>query len=115
MVFHSESGYSLYVAGSSEGRTVEAVKFYLAIHHAGYPVYMDDAGQLVDRFRETEKIGIMPEGVIPRYCSTWFPGEKVIDFMNLPFERTDEMLPYCVWQPLFHPALLEREGEQQDG
>lgn len=108
MVFHAESGYYLFVSGSSESRTVEAVRFYLAIHHAGFPVYMDDVKQLIARFEETEKIGIVPDGVIPRYCGTWFPGENVIDFMNLPFERTEEMLPYCVWQPLFHPELLEQ-------
>ena len=109
LVFHGESGYFLYVAGSSESRTVEAVKFYLAIHHAGYPVYISDVKQLIERFRETEKIGIVPDGVFPRYCGTWFPGENVIDFMNLPYDRTEETIPFCVWQPLFHPTLLGQE------
>jgi hypothetical protein len=27
-----------------------------------------------------------------------FPNENIIDFMNLPFENRDELLPYCVWQ-----------------
>lgn len=30
-------------------------------------------------------IGIVPEGIIPCYCSSMFPGEKIIDFMNLPY------------------------------
>lgn len=108
-VYKNDNGFFLFVAGSSEGRTVEAVKFYLAIHHAGYPVYIDDVKQLIERFQETEKIGIVPDGVFPRYCGTWFPSENVIDFMNLPYDRTEETIPYCVWQPLFHPTLLEQE------
>ena len=108
-VYKNDNGFFLFVAGSSEGRTVEAVKFYLAIHHAGYPVYIDDVKQLIERFQETEKIGIVPNGVFPRYCSTRFPGENVIDFMNLPYERTEETIRHCVWQPLFHPTLLEQE------
>ena len=59
---------------------------------------MHKAKLLADRLLEKEKIGIVPDGVIPAYCESLFPNENIIDFMNLPFENRDELLPYCVWQ-----------------
>ena len=97
-VGHDDGGYYLSVAGDAWNRTVESVKFYLALRNAGLPVYMHKAKLLADRLLEKEKIGIVPDGVIPAYCDSLFPDENVIDFMNLPFENRDELLPYCVWQ-----------------
>lgn len=97
-VSHDAGGYYLSVAGDAWNRTVESVKFYLALCKAGLPVYMHKAKLLADRLLEKEKIGIVPDGVIPAYCDSLFPDENIIDFMNLPFENRDELLPYCVWQ-----------------
>ena len=72
-----------------------------------YPVYIYNAKELVDRFNETEKIGVVPKGVTPCYCSLWFPKENIISFMNLPYEKTDEVAAHCVWQPLEEVKLLE--------
>lgn len=97
-VGHDAGGYYLSVAGDAWNRTVESVKFYLALRNAGLPVYMHQAKLLADRLLEKEKTGIVPDGVIPAYCDSLFPDENIIDFMNLPFENRDELLPYCVWQ-----------------
>jgi hypothetical protein len=97
-VSHDDGGYYLSVAGDAWNRTVESVKFYLALRNAGLPVYMHKAKLLAARLLEKEKIGLVPDGVIPAYCDSLFPDEDVIDFMNLPFENRDELLPYCVWQ-----------------
>ena len=97
-VQHDEKGYYLWLAGSSVGRTVETIKFYLALVKAGLPVFLSNVALLVERLRGTEKIGIVPEGVFPRYCDSYFPDEKIISFMNYPYERGDKLLPYCVWQ-----------------
>ena len=91
-------GYYLSVAGDAWNRTVESVKFYLALRRAGLPVYMHEAKTLSDRLTEKEKIGIVPDGVMPAYCESLFPNEKVIDFMNLPDENRDELVKHCVWQ-----------------
>ncbi|SDB58507.1 hypothetical protein SAMN02910317_03071 [Ruminococcaceae bacterium FB2012] len=104
---HDSRGFFLGVQGAARTRCVEAVKFFLAIHRAGYPVYIYNAKELVDRFNETEKIGVVPKGVTPRYCSLWFPKETIISFMNLPYEKTDEVAAHCVWQPLEEVKLLE--------
>ncbi|MBQ6519268.1 MAG: hypothetical protein IJI14_11150 [Anaerolineaceae bacterium] len=97
-VQHDDKGYYLWLSGSSWGRTVETIKFYIALTKAGLPVYLSDAEMLVDRLRETEKIGIVPKGVFPRYCSSYFPDEDIIDYINLPYEKREDLLPFCVWQ-----------------
>ena len=95
-VHEDEDGYTLTVAGDAWTRTIESVKFYLALRRAGLPVYMMEAAALADRLTEKEKIGIVPEGVMPAYCHSYFPNEHIIDFMNLPDENREELLPHCV-------------------
>jgi len=37
-------------------------------------------------------IGIVPEGIFPRYCHSMFPREDIIDFLNLPWEERDTFI-----------------------
>ncbi len=106
-VTEDEKGYFLYLAGRSEGRCVEAIKFYLSLRAAHIPVFIYDAKELVARLRGEERIGIVPESVIPRYCSSWFPNEGIIDFMNLPYERREEVVAHTTWQQL-EPVQLAK-------
>ena len=99
-VHHDEKGYFLNLAGSSWGRTIETVKFFNELHHRGIPVCVREAGLLVKRLQETEKIGIVPEGIIPAYCEAYFPGESIIAFRNLPEERREEVAMHCIWQDI---------------
>ena len=92
-----EKGFFLYLAGDAWNRTVETVKFYLALTRAGIPVFLLEAHALAERMTETEKIGIVPEGVFPGYCGSWFPDEHIIDFINLPYENREKLLPFCTW------------------
>jgi hypothetical protein len=59
----------------------------------------------------TDKIGIVPEGVLPRYCEGRFPGERIIDFMNLGSEHEEKLAGYIKWQPL--PGIQLREDEKE--
>ena len=79
-------------------RTVETIKFYLALVKASLPIFLSNAAILVKRLCGTEKIGIVPEGVFPRYCESYFPDEDIIFFINYTYESVDKLLPYCVWQ-----------------
>ena len=106
-VGNDDKGYYLSVAGNAWSRTVETVKFYLALRRAGLPVYIHEAKILSDRLTEKEKIGIVPDGVMPAYCENLFPNEKIIDFMNLPDEHRDELAKYCVWQKEIELSLIE--------
>lgn len=105
-----ERGYFFGLAGSSEGRCIEAVRIYLALRREGISVYLREANALVDRLLEKEEIGIVPNGVIPRYCESLFPGQHIIDFMNLPWEKEDldKMLPFIKWQDIEKVELAQK-------
>lgn len=110
IVHRDAHGYYLVVAGLAETRTIEAVRFFLALHRAGVPVCIRNAEKLKARLTGAESIGIVPEGVFPAYCHARFPGEDIVDFMNLPREHQDELAKYCRWQPIPVPRM-KKEGE----
>lgn len=105
-VSNDKDGYYLTLAGSSRVRTIETAKFYLALQRKGLPVRLRDAAILVERLQETEKIGIVPEGIWPVYCEGMFPGEHIIAFRNLPNEQQAEVAQHCVWQSIRKTELL---------
>lgn len=115
-VIEDEKGYYLRLAGSATSRTVETVKFYLALRRAGIPVALYDANIMAQRMTETEKIGIVPQGILPVYCHSLFPGENIKTFLNLPSEKRDLMAQYCVWYDVEISKLKENvELPEQKG
>ena len=103
-----ENGYYLVVAIYSPYWTVEAVRFYLALHRAGLPVWIQDADVLKDRLTGEERVGIVPAGVDPFYCDNYFPGQKIMEFMNLPSEKTEAFAALCHWQSITVSGLKEK-------
>ena len=99
-VRHDEKGWWLRLAGSSLGRSVEIVKFYLALEDHGLPIFLTDGIELAAMLTGTDYIGIVPEGIIPRYCASLFQGEKILDFMNLPQESREQVEKAAIWYPL---------------
>lgn len=101
-VGHDKQGFIFCLAGVSVGRCIETIRIYLAFKREKIPVFLWDAKELVDRLLEKELIGIVPQGIIPRYCGYMFPDDEVITFMNLPYEKDDveKMLPFIMWQDL---------------
>ena len=65
---------------------------------------------IMDRFLGIDRIGIVPEHVIPIYCESWFPNMEILDFMNLPYETDDyeKMLPKIIWFEELKQELLEK-------
>jgi len=102
-------GFYLSLAGSSYGRSTETIKFYLALCHAGLPVIINDGETLIERVKGTEKVGVVPQGIIPKYCHSYFPNEDIISFMNLPYENTDIVAEKCVWQDIRDVKLISSE------
>lgn len=98
-VRHNEHGYFLSVKGKAWTRSIEAIKFYNALRQEGVAVYLHDAKGITDRLLGRDRIGIVPEHVIPAYCESWFPGMEILDFMNLPYEQDEyeAMLPKITW------------------
>ena len=105
-VNHQEQGYFFSVAGKSWSRSVEAIKFFLALHRSGLPVVIFDGKELAARVAGVDKIGIVPQGVLPRYCESLFPNEKILDFMNLPYDNREKFASYVVWQDVPEVRLL---------
>ena len=108
-VHHDAQGFYLGIAGSSYGRTTETIKFYLALCRKEIPVFIDDGKNLLERIMGTEKVGVVPQGIIPRYCHSSFPGEDVISFMNLPYENTEKVAEKCIWQDVREVKLNLKE------
>jgi len=97
-VFEDEKGYYYQLAGSATTRTVETIRFYLALRRAGIPVALFEGSLLAARITETEPIGIVPQGILPAYCHSFFPKENIKSFINLPLEKTDLVSRRCMWQ-----------------
>lgn len=93
------------MAGSSVGRSVETVKFYLALSEHGLSVYLDNAVELAAMLMGKDYIGIVPEDVLPAYCSSLFPDENMLDFMNLPWEETEQVIKAAIWYPVTEVLL----------
>jgi hypothetical protein len=86
-VNYDDKGWYLTLAGSSYGRSVETIKFYLALVKQAIPIYLYESEGIALRLTEVDYIGIVPERVPPRYCSTLFPDVKILDFMNRPVRK----------------------------
>ncbi|MCL2711803.1 MAG: hypothetical protein FWD37_00805 [Methanomassiliicoccaceae archaeon] len=106
---NDEKGWYLSLSGSCRGRSVETIKFYLALTDAGIPVYLNDGKELANMITGRDHIGIVPEGIFPRYCSSWFPKEPIIDYMNLRRERAEEIIAATYWYPLGEVRMIQDE------
>lgn len=99
-VLQDEKGWWLNLAGSSLGRSVETVKFYLALKDKGLPVDLTDGVEIAAMLTGTDYIGIVSEDIFPRYCSSLFPDERILNYMHLPFEETEQVMKSVIWFPL---------------
>ena len=89
--------YYFVVDGRSESRFIEAINFYLAIRDMNLPVVLNDSGLLLARLKGEENLGIVPRGIIPRYCEGRFPDQKIYSFLNI-YEDEEAIVPYVKWQ-----------------
>ncbi|MFH0866044.1 MAG: hypothetical protein V1904_07605 [Bacteroidota bacterium] len=100
-IHKNEKGWYLRLAGSSCIRVVETVRFAAALFKNNVPFILSDAEEIYRMIRGVDYIGIVPENVTPRYCHSFFPKEdKIIDFMNLGFEKENEIIKKAFWYPL---------------
>ena len=98
-VKHCDKGYYFELAGKAWSRSIETVKFYNALRRKGVAVYLRDAKGITDRLLGEDRVGIVPEHVIPFYCERRFPDMELLDFMHLPYEKEEyeKMLPKIIW------------------
>lgn len=100
-----ESGYYFEISGKH--RPFEAVNFYISLKKAGLPIVLEDADEIVARFKGSDYIGIVPHSVIPKYCEEMFPSKfgKVIDFIHVYDEDLKKYGKEIIWIPEL-PAKL---------
>ena len=55
---------------------------------------------MADRFLGVDLVGLVTAEEIPNYCESYFPGEKILDFMNLDKEKKKKILEYITWQDI---------------
>lgn len=103
----AEGCYHLALAAKSYGRCVEAIKFYLALKHAGLPVIIYGAEFMKKRLLGLERVGIVPNEVMPFYCHSRFPGEDVDSFRHLDYENPDAEIALVEWQDIKPVKLTE--------
>lgn len=107
----AEGCYHLALAAKSYGRCVAAIKFYLALKHAGLPVIIYGAEFIKKRLLGLERVGIVPNEVMPFYCHSRFPGEDVDSFRHLNHENPDAEIALIEWQPIKPVKLKENAHE----
>ncbi|MBI5346362.1 MAG: hypothetical protein HZB76_04395 [Chlamydiae bacterium] len=94
--------WQLSLAGSSFARVIETVNMALALYEQGVPFYLRDAKEILRMVTGQDYIGLVPSGVIPRYCHSLFPKEdNIIDFMDPWFDEfVDKFQHFIYWYPL---------------
>lgn len=110
----ARAGYYFQVAGKAWTRSVEAVKFYMAIHNAGLPVVLSDADAILARFQGSDYVGIVPCNVTPVYCESLFPERygRILDFMHA--NDDDGWLNAVEWLPEEEVVLLQSSHSNDD-
>ena len=107
-VRHEKEKWYYFLRGKSFGRSIETIKFYLALRRKGLPVFLENAQEILARILETDKIGIVPDFIIPRYCESSFPQENILDFIHLPYdENKEKMIKDATWQPIERQYLKQ--------
>lgn len=98
-VGYDGEGYYLSLDGSVADRTELVLKMYLSLRKNNIPVKLYYKDELRKYVLEEDYIGIVPEGVMPIKCDSYFPKEKLISYINLSDE--DEMIIDKVkWQEI---------------
>jgi hypothetical protein len=102
-----ENGWILRLAGSSSGRVVETAKMAIAFFLSNILFVLEEAEEIFRMITGTDYIGILPEMIFPRYCHRYFPkSDRIIDFMNLGFEKVDKIIENSYWYPVEEVKLI---------
>ena len=95
------NAWRLSLAGKSCSRVAETVRFAIALYKQNIPFNLWNAIEILSMVSGMDYIGIVPKGIIPVYCQSYFPKEDcIVDFMNLPTESNDEVIAAAYWYPV---------------
>lgn len=74
-------------------------------------IFGDGAEFIKKRLLGLERVGIVPNEVMPFYCHSRFPGEDVDSFRHLNHENPDAEIALIEWQPIKPVKLKENAHE----
>lgn len=103
MVHRDNTGWKLYLAGSSRVRAMETAKMAIALFEHNVPFILIDAEPMLQMLKGEDLVGIVPEDVVASYCQGYFPKEdRIHDCIN-PWHDEDFMRvveKHAEWYPL---------------
>ena len=107
-VCRDENGWYLRLEGNSRARVIETIKIAIAFYRHNIPFIIGKAEEIYRMASGVDYIGIVPETVTPRYCHGYFPDDdKIIDFMNLGTEKSNEIINKAFWYSLPELHLIK--------
>jgi len=107
-VCQDENGWYLRIEGSSWARVIETIIMAVAFFKHNLPFILGKAEEIFRMASGLDYIGIVPETVVAKYCHSYFPSEdKIIDFINLGTEKSNEIINKAFWYPLPELKLIK--------
>jgi hypothetical protein len=97
-----EKGYYFYIEGNTWNRSIEAAIFIGQF--IGLVIRLQFV--MAARFLGGDCIGIVPVGVIPSYCESYFHKEKILDFIKVDKGDGEKLLEYIIWQDISEQNLI---------
>lgn len=97
---HGERGWTLELRSADYPMSACAMRAALALHDAGLPVRVPQAHTLACTARGEDRIGILPQYVMPPYDDVAFPDPTIVDYLALPYDHTQEVIRHTQWYPL---------------
>ncbi len=97
-VVKDEKGYYLYLSQNEYCSPQRSVRFYLALRRNNIPVFFDEGRRIAQYVSGRGKVGIVPCYTLPfDYYYGGYSDKDVGTFINLPDQKTDELIRKVTW------------------
>lgn len=112
VLYENLPGYYFSVSGETFERSVETIKFYLAVKKIGYPVYLSKQKLLAARFLETDIIHVIPCR-FSMFASN--KDDRGLDTIRIDeSEKIEELINAIDWIPEKEVTLKGRDGKEDE-
>ena len=102
----TSDGYYFSLSGSSQTRSREIIRCFLALRAAGLPVRLHEGNKMQARLEETDMIGIAPEGRTTRYIYSIME-YSFLDAVHLyDGDKPEQVAEKAIWKPEMECRIL---------
>ena len=102
----TSDGYYFSLSGSSQTRSREIIRCFLALRAAGLPVRLHEGNKMQARLEETDMIGIAPEGRTTRYIYSIME-YSFLDAVHLyDGDKPEQVAEKVIWKPEIECRIL---------